>query len=309
LLSLLLGRVDGFFPVGELQYLWSRAYLENMLCGCGDPFRSCSFWQAVLDEAYGGFESVPIEEVSALHSSIAHIRNFPGLISPFRTSRFDTRRTMYLRHLDRLCRAIQRVSGAHTIVDSSKMPSFCYLLSQLPDAEVQLVQLVRDSRAVAYSFMRKRRKPDIHWKVAYMKQFSPVRSATDWDVLNLGMEALRLSGIRCERVRYEDLVRDPRGELSRILPLLLSAKGDFLDEEQVRIDVNHSVSGNPLRFTQGQVRIRMDTEWRDRMKRSDYYLVTAMTWPLLLRYGYTRARRVPRSCALEVPDSQGSNEA
>jgi hypothetical protein len=291
LLSLLLGRLDGYFPVGELRYFWSRAYVENMLCGCGEPFRECSFWRDVLKDAYGGFDKVPIEEVTELHDSVAHIRHFPQLIAPVTTSRFKNKRSRYLDHLDRLCKAIQNVSGANTIVDSSKLPTFCYLLSKLPDTDVQLVQLVRDSRAVAFSFMRKKHKPDVHWKFAYMQQFSPARSATDWDVLNLGMEMLRTSSAPYQRIRYEDLVREPRGELSRIFPSITGAVGDFLDGDKIPLPVNHSVSGNPLRFTKGAIRIRPDTEWRERMKKSDYALVTALSWPLLLRYGYVRPRR------------------
>jgi hypothetical protein len=49
------------------------------------------------------------------------------------------------------------------------------------------------------------------------------------------------------------------------------------------------VSGNPLRFTVGELKIEPDTEWRDRMRPRDRRLATALTLPLLARYGYLGA--------------------
>lgn len=285
LLAVLLGQSDDFVAVGELRQIWSRGYLQNELCGCGKPFRECDFWGAVFEEAYGGMEKLPIEEVTALHQSVAQIRHLPQLLSPRRTSRFETKLDSYVAHLERLCRAIFSVSGAKTIVDSSKLPSYCYLLSRLPGVDVQLLHLVRDSRAVAFSFMRKKRKPEVHQREEYMRRFSPLRSARDWNILNVGMEMLRRSSVRCDFVRYEDLANDPSAELSRVLGRS-SAAIDIPVSREVRLPSNHTVAGNPLRFTQDTVRVRPDEEWRDQMGRAQYYLVTALTWPLLIRYGY-----------------------
>jgi hypothetical protein len=46
------------------------------------------------------------------------------------------------------------------------------------------------------------------------------------------------------------------------------------------------VSGNPNRFETGAVQLRPDVEWVGRLGRSHRALVTAVTWPLLLRYRY-----------------------
>jgi hypothetical protein len=198
LLALLLGQVDGYFAVGELHYIWSRGYLQNMLCGCGKPFNTCPFWQSVLEEAYGSASNLPIAEITSLHTSVAKVWRLPELISPVRRASFERQVQDYLPHVQKLMRAILDVSGATTIVDSSKYPSYCYLLSRLPDADVQLLHLVRDSRAVAYSFMRKKRKPDVHWKEEYMTRFSPLRSVRDWTVFNLGMELINATPVTCD---------------------------------------------------------------------------------------------------------------
>jgi hypothetical protein len=301
LLAVLLGRLDGFFPVGELRYIWARGYIQNHLCGCGEPFHGCPFWRAVLEEGYGSAAQVPIREITALHDSIARVSRLPQLLSPVRTPRFDRRMNDYLFHLEKLCRAIQRVSGAHTLVDSSKQPAFCYVLSRLPSAQVQLVHLIRDSRAVAFSQMRRRLKPDIHWREAYMTRFPPPKSAFDWTFLNLAMEWISAAGVPVEVLRYEDLMRAPERELRRILASLPGREVSLPDTDEMAIPVNHSVSGNPLRFTQGTLRLRPDSEWQQRMTRRDRFVVTALTRPLLRRHGYIN----PRSSLREAsPSSQ-----
>jgi hypothetical protein len=56
--------------------------------------------------------------------------------------------------------------------------------------------------------MRSVRKPEVQNREEYVRRFSPLRSARDWDLLNLGMEMIRRSSVRCDFVRYEDLVAD-----------------------------------------------------------------------------------------------------
>jgi hypothetical protein len=293
LLALLLGQVEGYFPVGELHYIWSRGYVQNMLCGCGKPFNECQFWQSVLEEAYGSTSQLPIAEITSLHSSIAQVWRLPELVSPLRRAGFESQVQGYLPHIEKLMAAILHVSGAKTIVDSSKYPSYCYLLTRIPNANVQLVHLVRDSRAVAYSFMRKKRKPDVHWKEEYMRRFSPLRSARDWMVFNLGMELINSTRVDCDLIRYEDLVADPHRELTRILPFLSGPAGDFLRSDPISVRVNHTVSGNPLRFENDALTIRADVEWQRAMAPNHRHFVTATTWPLLIRYGYTGSEERP----------------
>ena len=286
LLSLLLGRLEGSVVVGELRYLWSRGYRQNMLCGCGEPFRDCPFWREVVERVYGSFDTAPANELDALQSSVAQIWDLPTLVSPVRTAAADRRIERYLEHLRAICEAIRDVAGMASIVDTSKLPSYCVLLATASGSSSRFVHLVRDSRAVAFSFQRKRAKPDIHWMDASMKQFSPLKSAVDWNGLNLGMELVAATSADVIRVRYEDLVADPGTTLGAIarLPTNHALAGDHVD-----VDIHHTVSGNPLRFTRGPLTVRLDAEWSERMNRRDRRVVTAATAPLLLRYGYALA--------------------
>ncbi len=50
---------------------------------------------------------------------------------------------------------------------------------------------------------------------------------------------------------------------------------------------NHTASGNArVRFRSGPVELKLDDEWRRQLDRKGRRVVTALTAPLLLRYGY-----------------------
>ena len=47
-----LGELPGVLSTGELGLITTHGIVDNRLCGCGKPFRSCSFWSAVGATAY-----------------------------------------------------------------------------------------------------------------------------------------------------------------------------------------------------------------------------------------------------------------
>jgi hypothetical protein len=49
------------------------------------------------------------------------------------------------------------------------------------------------------------------------------------------------------------------------------------------------MSGNPQRFETGPTELRSDVEWKRTMPAAPRAAVTAMTLPLLIRYGYVGA--------------------
>ena len=68
--------------------------------------------------------------------------------------------------------------------------------------------------------------------------------------------------------------------------LLLGNPGAEVPGRVFDAGVDHTVSGNPLRFQAGTFEIRPDEEWRTALPAGKRRLVTALTWPLLKRYGY-----------------------
>jgi hypothetical protein len=282
LLDLLLGRQDGFVSVGELRRLWDRGLQRNELCGCGAPLRQCPFWSAVIREAFGELAPERLAGIRRVQRHVERLRHLPELLfRPVRSGAYRTALGRYTDVLRRLYRAIASVSGADVIIDSSKHPVHGVVLGRMEGVDRSAVHLVRDSRAVAYSMQRVRRRPEVPDREAYMARRGPLRSALEWDARNAFLALT--AGPAAVRVRYEELVERPDATVRRIVNRVRSGTGPGASGN---VGAIHTVSGNPTRFSGGRIEIRPDTEWRTGMAASDRLAVTALTWPLLLWYGY-----------------------
>jgi hypothetical protein len=302
LLEVMVSRVPGAWPVGELRYLWERGPVEDVLCSCGARFSACPFWREVGDVAFGGWGELDVERVLEIARHTDRHRYLPLLLWPRLSPDFERRLSEYGEILRRLYSAIRTVSGCEVVVDSTKDPPYAYLLRAVDGLDVRLVHLVRDSRGVAYSWTKSVVRPEVTERVAYMARVPPARMALRWVDYNLlfhGFGARSAGASSRMFLRYESLISDPRAALRSILahggltvtPETLA----FLDGGEMRRAELHTISGNPLRFEQGTLKLRLDEEWKRRMKRRDRLVVLAVTWPFLVRYGYLG--RAPRTNA------------
>lgn len=294
LLSRILGALPGFCTVGELCYLWDQGVLNDRMCGCGAHFHDCPFWTAVGAKAFGGWDHATARDAVRLRKSVERVRYVPLMATRGVPPRYHTRLRRYAELMSRVYAAVHEVSDAAVIVDTSKYPSSGYLLRRVPGVELRLVHLVRSSHGVCYSWAKRVERPDRDGKP--LAQYPPVRTAVEWDVFNGLLAALGWLGVPSRLVRYEDLVRSPRSAVTEIAAFLGrrpdSSALSFLRDDAVDLPSDHSVAGNPMRFTVGELPLRLDEAWRDRMPRSTRTLVTALTIPGLLGYGYL-PERVP----------------
>jgi hypothetical protein len=292
ILDNVLGQIDGFFSAGELRYIWDRGLVENRLCGCGVPFRECEVWTGVLHNAFGGLDKVKEHEMVRLRGKL-HTRHLLFTSLPGGQQRLLSHLEEYPETMERLYHAIHSVTGNKVIVDSSKSPSHLWMLGMMPTIDLYVIHLVRDPRGVAYSWLRRKLQLDMGRR-AFIQSLSPATSSMTWDVWNAVIGTLAKKPLhRCLRVHYEDFIDKPLRTMECILGLVRETEADlsFISKGSVRLDTNHTVSGNPSRFVTGAVELRLDREWEESMRRRDKAVVTILTWPLLLRYGYLRKRR------------------
>ena len=292
LLAHVLAEVPGFVSVGELRYVWQAGPEGNELCGCGLEFDECPFWTAVGQEAFGGWENVDVNEVLALESAVLRHRNVPLLLMGKLAPEHQRKVRRYAELTASLYRAIQKVSGAEVVVDSTKNPPYAYFLraAQAAGLRLRVLHLVRDSRGAAHSWAKRMARPEITNGDAFFQEFSPLKAGVRWMECNLAFEAMRRLRVPTVGMRYEALAADPRGELERMFAEMgeagdhdLSAVGD-----SVEVSGQHSVRGNPMRFAHGRQKVRTDEAWRTGMATKTRSIVVLVTWPLLLRYGYLR---------------------
>ncbi|MDH2428747.1 sulfotransferase [Sphaerisporangium sp. TRM90804] len=419
LLERMLGEVPGIAPLGEVVHLWERGVNHDEPCGCGQRFAVCPFWRRVGLRAFGGWSPGLADRILTLRNRVDRTRHIPALA----VRRCGVGLSGYTRAYSRVYEAAAQVAARPVVVDSSKHASLAFCLRTSPVVDLSVVHMVRDPRAVAHSWLRQVRRPEDGTPMA---RWRPWRTATHWFVQNLAFELLAHRGGRVLRVRYEDLLDDPRTVLSALLAALglpsgrppapyggtgngflaaptcldtgpapaPSALGDrhgdwpqggtgaapggqgygagrdgapgagsgvsasgrgavpgghgygagrggapwagsgatgsgtgavpggrgygvgrgvvpgagngvsgtgpgagaksggsgdglgFLRPGVVRLSVAHTCAGNPMRFRSGPLELTRDDSWREHLPRRHRWLVTALAWPLMLRYGY-----------------------
>ena len=284
-----LGTAPGCASLGEVVRIWQRGLLENSSCGCGRAFRDCELWGPIGEVAFGGWDALDASTVLGLQRSVDRTRYVPFMVTGWRGD-YGRRRAEYASLLARLYRAVLQVTGARLIVDSSKNLSTAFLLCTVPELDVRIVHLVRDSRAVAYSWTKEMSKGGSGGE---MDRYAPVFVAMQYLFANSVIDLARLVGMRSRFVRYEDFVAAPGPTALSLLAYGGVAGADlaFVDGSRLVLGAHHSVGGNPMRFSQGTVEVRLDDAWRDALPARDRRIVTVLTWPLLVAYRYLLLRR------------------
>ncbi len=308
LIEKLLNEFDQTFSVGETVHLWERGVRDHERCGCGEAFVDCPQWSAVGRLAFDGWKNVDTDRMIDLRWGVDRSRRLPQIFNALRTGKPSAEMLEYLEGMSPVLLAAAQAQAERigrkrheiTLLDSSKHLSTAALLALDPLLDVRVLHLVRDPRGVAYSWTKVVDRPETDGET--MPQYSPSRTAMRWVTDNLGFEALARVGVPVKTVRYEDVLADPTGEMTAIAKFAGINTSDgipFIDGSTARIKTPmHSVAGNPMRFQRGgdgdergqEMTLALDDAWRDKLSTKDRRVVTAVTGPILARYGYLRGR-------------------
>ncbi|CAN5325012.1 sulfotransferase [soil metagenome] len=293
LLANLLGQMAGFTSIGELRNVWVSGLLKNRLCGCSAPFRECVLWREAAGELMEE-NTQSIERVVQLRDSL-HTRDLFRVIRNGNRQRLPKPLQEYAIHLGKIYRNVRAATGCNVIVDTSKAPSHGYVIDAIPDIDLYVVHLVRDPRAVAFSWRRKKALPRGE-NLAHMKRHGVLSSSRHWVARNFITERLwadREKAGRYLRLRYEDFVDRPRETVLEIRDMLgqLSEVDFFTGPRTVVLRPTHQFLGNPSRFGTGEKKIAADREWETKMPLRDRLLATAISMPMLRHYGYVAVQQ------------------
>jgi hypothetical protein len=291
--STLLGTVLGGLPdvlnAGELRTLWKKMDDSDWLCGCGEPMTECEFWTRVVDASGVGVPEAA--EVSRRYQATRlRIRRLRELAREDSTDPLDDD---YRQIMQGLLHGLRKATGKSIIIDDSKSSPEAVVYHRFTSERVRAIHVVRDPRAVAFSRARTKLHRLRDGETRPMVQMSIRESSRYWVQMNLAADRAAKILPASTRVRYEEFCERPERVVTSLsaylgVPMpqgLIDADGSFERRRE------HTVGGNPDRWTTGRERISVDDKWRRELPRTSTAAVTAMTWPLLLRYGYSlRAR-------------------
>lgn len=260
LLGMMLGSQQGVLFVGE-SCNWGKRWKANGNCGCGDRLHECQFWSSVMRMAA---TDVTVTSPDG--------QDYVEAIIPVLT-------------------AARRISGARVLVDSSKKPEYLEALARHPEVRPIGVHIVRDPRGVLVSAHRgwkQRQDPAAHPPLS-----KTIRLGMHWRRRNRACaRLLSRIGPATVTVRYEDLVADPDGFVSR----LCGFAGVEASRDATQIGRQHVFCGNPVSYTRDEITLELDSAWQRVLPRHQQHLVIAAGWPMTADFGYSaRWRREDRS--------------
>ena len=298
LLGRALGSVDGLLFLGEVMHLFGRGMQRNERCACGARVRACDVWGGVLEDIESSGLCPDPGAVEAFRQRLTEGRGFLTPFLPWTPPGVRAELDAFRRLLGATYRSLHRRAGSRLIVDSSKNPAYARILLGAPGIRFHLVHLVRDSRGVAFSLAKRRRRPGTSRSTELLDRRTAPAASALWSGAHLLTESLRTRAAGYVRVRYTDFATSPAGEVERVLRSaglpghgngrLGPARLAHLDGRKLRLGTQHVLAGHPIRSAKGEVELSEDVEWRRALPAPKRLLVSALTLPLLARYGYLR---------------------
>lgn len=290
LLNRALGATEGLFAAGEAMHFFGRGIVRNERCACRTPVGSCPVWGRVAER----LRSTGVLDDPAGTERFRHLitegPGTAGVFLPWQPAEFRRRLGAYQRRLAALYRAVRDVSGARLIVDSSKNLSYARVLQETKAVRVHVVHLVRDSRGVAFSLGKVARRPGTDAESEHLARRGPASGSLLWGLANLLAESVGRRAATYLRVRYQDFVAAPAATLARILDSAgespIARHIEHVSGHAMELPLQHLIAGNPVRSARGRVPLEEDVAWQAAMSSRKRRLVTAVTFPLLFRYGF-----------------------
>ena len=280
LLEMVLALHHDVFGAGELIRILDLPY-----CGCGQSIIKCDYWQTV----FAKLNTFPEDGLAELRTVTQPMENNLGVLLGLQ--RQTDSLAQYRQLWGRFILGLLEASDKNIIVDSSKTTRLVYsrplLLSSIPEFDLRIIHLVRDPRAVMWSYMRGS-NPSLEEGNPYVKRGGAIRALMSWAVSNMVAEiVIKRSNVPSIRVRYEDLVDRSEWQVQRlesVLELNLSMAAAALTNHSSVPLSGHSIGGNRVR-RKGVSEIKLDSEWENALP---LYLHAMAKWvlPLAVRYGY-----------------------
>ena len=263
-------------------YLWDRSIKNQELCGCGKKVVNCEIWKGIFEKAeeYNLNVFKEAKEAQKLLENFWWMKKAPL----WSTKKYKEISRRYIdKYMTPLYQAIFDTRSEKIIVDSSKNIGYLYLLMKMGRVDLYIIHMIRNCKAVAFSWKRKRERKEYILDKRYMPQFKVHGTALRWGIFNQIIAKMASRGNYLP-VTYEQFTQEPQKTMDCILrfaglsPRLLFSGG------KICFKANHTVAGNPNRLKHGDTIIKTDDEWKDHLPVTSRLVIDFLSLPFFLGY-------------------------
>ena len=281
LLSLLLSQDKSIFNLGQLRDLWA-ARADDAPCSCGHRLSACPVYSTVFRDVFG---AAPDAELSSMRNATkSFLRDASQLhdwSEPAAVAELAARHAAFVARLGAVLDALQRTTGATQFVDASKAPEMALALGLTAGTDLRVLNLVRDPRAIAVSWARRRGRVFAGWEFS-RTWARRQRTLARWS---------RSLGTRFIAIRYEDFAADARSTVERVQHWAELAPTPQVFQSADRATISWAgqhlyppANERVLAERASEVTIAPADDWRDRRHWLQHVLALLATHPDGARY-------------------------
>jgi hypothetical protein len=241
--------VNGYGEVWQLSNFANTRYKKDAKtllgneCTCGaETIWDCSFWPRVNAEV--------------MRKSGLSLRDLD----------LNTDNREIFRHHNKLVfDAVAEITGAHIIVDSSKLQDRLAKLIAADFTSILPLHLMRHPCGQICSVLRRAKRPVLRPSLRYCRETL--------------ITMLFLRGKPYLSVQYENLTRDPANAMHRIMEWvgLVYEPSQLAWSEQV----SHNIDGNVIRQSKSS-EIKSDEKWRSQLTFGQKFVICTLTLPAIV---------------------------
>ncbi|MFW6146040.1 MAG: sulfotransferase [Planctomycetota bacterium] len=308
LLAMLLNGHRDVATVGETDPD-GRIDAEGYRCSCGEVLKACPFWREVAERMRARHPAFRLDRFgtslrcprSPLANRLLRLEHRGASCEAVRNTmlrlslRWRRSKPVILRTCRDLAETVLEITGARVFIDSSKRAHRLKFLLDLPDADVKVIRIVRDGRAVALTYMNQdtyadaadaaRRRGGLGpGALATRTTLTAQQAAAEWMRYIRSEEHLlrRLAPDQWRQIRYEQLCDDPAATLEGLFHFL------GVDPKIYEPDFRrapHHIIGNGMRLDGSSI-VRCDQRWRQALNAEDRRQLILTAGSALKRLGY-----------------------
>lgn len=302
LLDMVLGTHPDAIGMGELTHIFDF-WLSDNTCSCKETYKYCTFWNEVMSRWSTSLPDMSIAEAAMV------TRQVEDSLSSWRKwlPKHKVITQKYGLIWQTMIDTIAEIAAVSTVIDSSKstrtVTERATALVNYSQLDVRIIHLVRDPRAVMWSYLRGN-NIKLEAGQAVPNRGGVLRAVLGWNTANLYAARGRDSRNNAPLlVRYEDFVEDPYKELNRISQSLMLDYAPIMKhlKEELPIKPDHGVAGNRLR-RKGLTKLKKDEEWKDRLPKHAR-LVAHLNQPFASKYGYAHPRKAATNDNVCISDT------